>query len=87
MVMKIEDEIMIGYENCANAIIVKAAQDYKSAYKRIMAGKARSNHEHTAQECEDFFESEWYAQLTAIDGEEMMHMVRAQALKEMRRNK
>ena len=56
------------YENLANAIILMAVKDYRSALKKL---KKRPNYE-TAKimknEVERFFRSDWYRELTSVDG-------------------
>lgn len=82
--MSRQDDIAIGYENLANAIIVEAARDYKTVYKKIMASRDKPRDRDTAEDCESFFEGEWIKCLTSVDGYALMHMVRGQAVKEMR---
>lgn len=76
--MNLRKEIEEAYENLANAIIVKAAQDYKTAYSRVMYGRGNRRSEERAEECEDFFLSDWFRELTVIDGEELMMMIRSE---------
>ena len=43
------------YENLANAIIIQAVKDYTNGYRK--------------EECEKFFNSEWYRTLTELPSE------------------
>ena len=63
------------YEILANAIIIQAAKDYRSALKAAeKPGNAK-----TVKECERFFRSEWYRTLTAVDGEMIVMKLREEA--------
>jgi len=56
------------YENLANAIILTAVKDYRSALKKL---KKRPNYEPAQimeNEVERFFCSDWYRELTSVDG-------------------
>ena len=56
------------YENLANAIILMAVKDYRSALKKL---KKRPNYEPAEiikNEVERFFRSDWYRELTSVDG-------------------
>ena len=57
------------FDNFKNAIVQQAAEDYAAAYMGGMIGKKKPKD--TMRECEEFFHSDWYADLTngAIDGD------------------
>lgn len=57
--------------NLANAIILRAVADYRTALK--------GNDEHVIYECERFFRSEWFMHLTNIDGEFLIEKLRKEA--------
>lgn len=61
---------MDGYKELANAIILQAAKDYRKALKYDERGRKR--------EIEKFFRSEWFAILTSISGEMLIHKLRAE---------
>lgn len=64
------------YESLANAIVIQAAKDYKTAYKK---SKKRSQCKETQRELADlesFFRSDWYRTLTSVDGEMIMERIR-----------
>ena len=64
------------YESLANAIVIQAAKDYKTAYKK---SQKRSQCKETQRELDDlesFFRSDWYRTLTSVDGEMIMERIR-----------
>jgi hypothetical protein len=60
-----------GYEDLANAIIIQAADDYRS-----LLGGAKSSIGVNQTELEKFFKSEWYRVLSDVDGESLMNRIR-----------
>ncbi len=61
-------------ENLANAIILQAVKDYRSA----LAGDSVNgcDSESVIAECERFFQSEWFKVLTKVDGEYLITNIR-----------
>lgn len=57
-----------GIENLCNAIVLSAVKDYRTAL-------AKKNYDEIAS-IERFFRSEWYKQLTKIDGEFLIEKIR-----------
>lgn len=53
--------MMDPYENLANAIILQTVKDYRSA-----------KHTATRSSIERFFRSQWFRELTSIDGEKLI---------------
>ncbi len=53
------------YENLANAIILRAVEDYRLAEDR-----------RTLKEIEDFFLSDWFSVLTSLDGAALLQKLR-----------
>ena len=56
------------YENLANAIVLQAVKDWRSAVRTL---KKRSRYDPAKQmreECERFFLSDWFEELTSVDG-------------------
>jgi len=65
------------YKNLANAIIIQATEDYRSAYKRhIRCYRCGDKTNPELEELERFFRSEWYRTLTSVDGEYLMKRIR-----------
>ena len=67
---------MDGYEQLANAIILKAVDDYRSA--RITLAREPKNvmAQRELNQCEMFFLSSWFQTLTSIDGASLLEKLR-----------
>jgi hypothetical protein len=66
------------YENLANAIILQAVKDYRGALKKL---EKRPNYEPAKimkNEVERFFRSDWYRELTSVDGEILIKKLQAE---------
>lgn len=57
------------YERLANAIILSAVADYRAELKRIKKNPENRLAIDEALQIERFFRSQWYQQLTSVDGE------------------
>ena len=57
------------YIKLSNAIIIQAAKDYRAALKRLKKHPHDTDARGVKNECERFFRSQWYSQLTSVDGE------------------
>lgn len=55
-------------EELANAIIIKAVEDYRKAMKDLWLYPRSVNARHTIVECESFFKSPYFNTLTSVDG-------------------
>ena len=67
---------MNSYEQLANAIILKAVDDYRSASK-VLARKPRDVlAQRELSQCERFFLSSWFQVLTSIDGASLLEKLR-----------
>lgn len=56
------------WENLASAIIVKAAKDYRAAYKAQKRNPQNTRVNAELRELVRFFTSPWYSELTDVDG-------------------
>ena len=66
-----------GCEELANAIILQACKDYKSAYRRYLRRYRQPDRlDPELAELERFFRSDWYKTLTSVDGEYLMKRMR-----------
>ena len=55
-----------GIENLTNAIVLQAVKDYRRA---LAGGSVNGRDSKTViEECERFFQSEWFDSLTNVDG-------------------
>lgn len=63
-----------GIQNLANAIILQAVKDYRTALRGLpLNGKSSTA---VIADCERFFRSDWYRQLTNVDGEYLIINIR-----------
>ena len=63
---------MDSYEKLANAIVLQAVKDYRTALKRVARRPKDRDGLATKNECERFFRSGWVGILTGIDPEMLM---------------
>lgn len=63
------------YENLANAIVVQAIQDYKSAKKVLRKNPNHIMAKRTVSDVERFFRSDWYRVLTGVDASWLMERI------------
>ena len=64
------------WEDLAQAIIMKAVEDYRKARRRVRHFPDQKGAQATIREVEKFFRSRWFAQLTDIDGEMLIKRLR-----------
>lgn len=64
------------YERLANAIILQAVTDYRTALKKIRANPKNQDAIDEGLRIERFFRSGWYSQLTSVDGEYLIRRLR-----------
>lgn len=57
------------YENLANAIILRAVDDYRDALKRLSRFPHDRDSGRTKAEIERFFRSSWFSTLTTLNPE------------------
>ena len=63
-----------GLEDLSNAIILQAVKDYRIALSgRDVNGRDSKS---VIAECERFFQSEWFRELTDLDGEYLIKTIR-----------
>ena len=63
-----------GFENLANAIILQVVKDYRKALSGCKVEKRDSKS--VIAECERFFRSEWFRELTDVNGEYLITSIR-----------
>ena len=61
------------YENLANAIILQAVRDYRTALKCLQMNPQNHQPQHDRTEIERFVRSQCYSTLTSVDGEMLIH--------------
>lgn len=57
------------YTGLANAIILQAVKDYRSALIKLSRGRNNKDAKNMKEEVERFFRSGWFGMLTQIDPE------------------
>ena len=75
-VPKAEETKMDPWHSLANAIVIQAAKDYRAAIRQL---KKHPDSQKTAAlklECERFFHSRWYSQLTGVDPNYILDRIR-----------
>ena len=64
------------WEELANAIVLKAVKDYRTARRRVRRSAGAVKSRERIRECERFFRSNWFRVLTGVNGEELMDQLR-----------
>ena len=64
------------YERLGNAIILQAADDYRSALRKVKRSPENRDAIDEALGIERFFRSGWYGVLTGVDGEYLIRKLR-----------
>ena len=64
------------YEKLANAIVLQAVSDYRTALKKVKKNPKNREAIEGALQLEKFFRSEWYQVLTSVDGEYLIDRLR-----------
>ena len=60
------------YEALGNAVVLQAVKDYRDAVNKLHRGKKNISAEFTKQECEKFFESQYFNEFTNLDGKALL---------------
>lgn len=60
------------YERLANAVILQAVKDYRSARKKLKYHPKNKDAKLMVEDCERFFCSDWFTAFTSIDGEALL---------------
>ena len=69
-----KEMIETGIENLSNAIVLQAVKDYRSALSGCNVNGRDSKS--VIEDCERFFQSEWFNSLTKIDCKYLMENIR-----------
>ncbi|MBE5718381.1 MAG: hypothetical protein EGR80_07500 [Ruminiclostridium sp.] len=67
------------YENLANAIILQAVRDYRTALKCLKLNPNNRKALSDKEEIERFFRSKWYSTLTSVDGKMLIRSLSEEA--------
>ena len=60
------------YKNLANAIIIEAVRDYRTARRVLSRNPGNLQARYQLNSTIDFFKSQWYETLTVLDGKELL---------------
>jgi hypothetical protein len=66
------------YEQLANAIILQAVKDYRDALKKLKKRPRYEPAKDMISEVERFFHSDWYRELTSVDGNFLIDKLRSE---------
>ncbi len=66
------------YEKLANAIVLSAVKDYRTALKKLARRPKDRNSLDMKAECERFFRSGWFGTLTGIDPEMLIQKLQSE---------
>jgi hypothetical protein len=67
------------YEKLASAIVLQAVKDYRDALRKLKKRPDYVPAEKTIKEVERFFHSDWYKELTSVDGDYLLRKIRLEA--------
>lgn len=74
-----------GVNNLIFAIVKKAVDDWKNAKKRLGKNPKNATAQGIVIDCECFFRSDYFTNLTGMDGEEFLERLRKESLDVKRR--
>ena len=60
------------YENLAQAVILQAVKDYRTARKELKYHPKNKDTKLMIEDCERFFRSDWFGVLTSVDGQMLL---------------
>ena len=66
------------YQDLANAIILMAVKDYRDALKKLMKRPRYGPAQDMKNEVERFIHSDWYRELTSVDGNVLIKKLQAE---------
>lgn len=73
---KAEETKMDPWQSLANAIVISAAKDYRTALRRLRRNPKNKTALSEIAELERFFRSDWYAMLTNVPGEALIRKLK-----------
>ena len=68
------------YEDLANAIILQAVKDYRTARKKAKYHPKNKEAKLMIEDCERFFRSDWFAALTSVDGQMLLRKLKEEEI-------
>lgn len=82
--MQLDDK---GVNNLIYAIVKKAVDDWKNAKRRARRNPGNKLVQGIITDCEQFFRSDYFYNLTGMDGKEFLKRLKEQNLEECRRER
>ena len=67
------------YETLANAVILQAFRDYRTARKKLKYHPKNKDAKLMIEDCERFFRSDWFEVLTDVDGRLILSRLKKEA--------
>lgn len=64
------------FQDLANAVVVRAAKDYRRALKRLIKFPSSHSAKQAIMQLEVFFRSDYYKLLTSLDGERLIEKLK-----------
>ena len=64
------------YENLANAIVLQAVKDWRSAVRKLKKRPRYDPAKQMRDDCERFFRSGWFEELTGMDGSAILRKLK-----------
>lgn len=68
------------YETLANAVILQAVRDYRMARKKRKTHPKNKDAKLMIEDCERFFRSDWFGELTTLDGQILLRKLQEEEL-------
>ncbi len=69
------------YEQLANAIILQAVKDYRDTLKKLKKRPRLGPARYMKAEVERFFRTDWYRELTSVNGNLLIEKLRSEVSK------
>ena len=67
------------YQALIDAIIMQAVKDYRKAQERLKRHPGNAGAQNVIKDVERFFLSDWFVELTDLDGRTLMEQLRKEA--------
>ncbi len=68
------------YEKLAQAVILQAVKDYRTARKERKYHPKNKDSKLMIEDCERFFRSDWFGVLTSVDGQMLLKRLQEEEL-------
>lgn len=68
------------YEELAQAIILQAVKDYRTARKKLKYHPKNKEAKLMIQDCESFFRSQWFTALSSVDGQMLLKKLKEEEI-------